>query len=287
MARSRNFCFTWNNYSDASIQVLTELECKYLCYGKEVGESGTPHLQGVVVFANAVSHKSVIKKLKGAHVEPCKGSIEQNETYCKKDGDWIERGSKPMNQMEKGEKGKEYYQEILDLARADRIHEIDPQAQLVHGLALRRERDEASKKRKFEDTEETHLWYYGESGTGKSRKARIDHPEAYLKMCNKWWDGYEDEETVLVEDFDKKHEVMCHHLKLWADRYPFLAEYKGGAKKIRPKLIIVTSNYHPSEIWSDSKDLEPIKRRFKIVRFGVCPPYSEASPFVDPFYPMN
>uniref|UniRef100_UPI004048D2CF hypothetical protein n=1 Tax=Rheinheimera sp. TaxID=1869214 RepID=UPI004048D2CF len=266
MSRSYNFTFTQNNYVDTDM--VDKIPCKYIVYGKEKGESGTPHLQGAITFASQKTLSSVIKKLPGCHVEIARNIFHAVE-YCKKEGDVTERGTPPVSKKEQGVKGKAYYQNILDLARADQIDQIDPEAQLRFRSAIRGERDEASKKRKLEDTEEQHLWYFGPSGSGKSRKAREEHPEAYLKMCNKWWDGYNEEETVLIEDFDKKHEILCHHLKIWGDRYPHLAEYKGGSKKIRPNKLIVTSNYHPTEIWTDSSDLEPILRRFKCVEFTL------------------
>jgi hypothetical protein len=59
-------------------------------------------------------------------------------------------------------------------------------------------------------------------------------------------------------------------LKIWADRYPFSPEVKGShMKKIRPKKIIVLSNYTPEEVFTSDQDLLPIKRRFKIVHFNT------------------
>ena len=91
----------------------------------------------------------------------------------------------------------------------------------------------------------TNIWYYGPPGTGKSRKVRQDHPDVYDKPLNKWWDAYEDQDVVVLDDFGNNHAVLGDHLKRWADHYPFTAEVKGGATTIRPKTIIVTSNYHP------------------------------------------
>ncbi len=265
MSQSRNFVFTMNNYEDTKL--VDELDCRYIIYGKEVGASGTPHLQGAVVFKSARRLPAVIKKMPGCHVEMMHGRLEQAVEYCMKDGDWTERGDKPKSQSEKGAGEKRRWKEIREAAEEGRYEDIDDEVRFKYDQNIERIRSRALKARKLQDTETQHEWYWGDSGTGKSRKARTENPEAYLKMCNKWWDGYTDQETVIIEDLDKKHDVLCHHLKIWGDRYPFPGEMKGSGAVIRPKKIIVTSNYHPSDIWFSDSDLQPILRRFKCVEF--------------------
>jgi len=84
---------------------------------------------------------------------------------------------------------------------------------------------------------------------------------------NKWWCGYQHQLNVIVDDFDKSHNYMGYYLKIWADMYSFNAEIKNGSMFIRPEHIIVTSNYHPNDIWDDNTTIEPIRRRFKVIRF--------------------
>ena len=272
----RGWCYTLNNYTVEEHEKLQSLACKYHVIGEEEGESGTPHLQGFIYFASAKTF-SAAKKVIGerAHIEEMKGTPTQAAEYCKKEGRFWEHGECPLEPTQKGKMEQDRWG--VAYTEAKETGEVsDAQIALVHCRSIHFLYNQAQMKKPRVDTETKHLWYWGKSGTGKSRKAREDHPDAYLKMCNKWWDGYANEDVVLIEDFDRNHGVLCHHLKIWADRYPFLAEIKGAGTKIRPQLVIVTSNYHPRDIWTAEEDLGPMMRRFHCVEFVFAVGQSEA-----------
>jgi hypothetical protein len=75
------------------------------------------------------------------------------------------------------------------------------------------------------------------------------------------------EPNVIVNDIEKSDDFMLGNLKRWGEHEPFQAEDKyGGFRSIRPNFTGVTSNYHPKELWPNATELEPITRRFKIVK---------------------
>ena len=79
------------------------------------------------------------------------------------------------------------------------------------------------------------------------------------------------QDTVLIDDIEQDEKYMLGMLKKIAQHKPFVAEDKyGGLRLIRPKRILVTSNYHPNEIW-ENKEVKALNRRFKYHHHAQLP----------------
>ena len=102
------------------------------------------------------------------------------------------------------------------------------------------------------------VFVYGTSGSGKSSIAR-DFARAYYpvdsgacfyaKNISRWWDRYQGEPVVILDDPEPApFRQLSELLKVWGDRYAFLAEVKGGTIQVNPEWFIVTANYSLAEL---------------------------------------
>lgn len=273
--RRRNYACTWNNYPEDWEIHFEEMytvskKFRYIVGGEEVGEQGTPHIQAHFDMANSITITALQKVLKKhnirASVIEYKSQLhaDNGRDYCFKDGKFKEWGEAPsqgrrndlIDYMEDcknnpTKKRKTLFEEFPQvMARYPRF------ADEYRGLTYKPPIQD------WDDNDPPNIWCYGPPGVGKSSTYR--ELGAYPKPLNKWWPGYDYDDDVILEDFDQDHKCLGHHLKIWADRYPFWAEVKGTYQLINPKRIIVTSNYAIDEIGFAPKVAEAIKRRFTV-----------------------
>jgi len=89
-SRSRSWVWTLNNYTDDEEHQLQmfihDNSVSYIVYGREVGESGTPHLQGFIQFKTRKTFQVVRAVLprRVAHIAVAEHPYKAQE-YCKKD----------------------------------------------------------------------------------------------------------------------------------------------------------------------------------------------------------
>lgn len=259
--KSRAFQFTWNNYTDDDVEYLKGQSFRYLIFGREKGESGTPHLQGMIVFENPRSFESIRKKifLEKAHLEVAR-SQQALMKYNKKEGDWEEYGNPP-------EQGRRYdIEEMVDMvkggSKAKQLWEHNSTLMLQYNKAFERCRYDM-----MEDREEPPkvFWFYGGTGTGKTRKAFEYCESRYIKDGTMWWDGYSQQKAIIIDDFDG-HWPYRDLLRL-LDRYPYSGQVKGGYVKINSPFIFITCEHHPSLLWSGAELAQILRRIFEVQFF--------------------
>jgi len=91
------YVFTINNYIFDDIQRMINVgNQKYLIFGFEIApDTGTPHIQGCVVFYNHVHWTSFKKQMPRAWFEPMRGTVDHNFVYTGKENEQYEFGEKP------------------------------------------------------------------------------------------------------------------------------------------------------------------------------------------------
>ena len=262
--RMRNICFTLNNYDEKDIQGLKQLEdVQYIIFGKEIAPTtGTPHLQGYIQFSKKVTF-NVIRKLFKWNIRIADGDARSNTKYCEKDKDVYTRGT-PKSQGKRNDI-KRVIQEVKDGHNMRHIMEDCSNFQAIRVAEKCLQYFEPPRNK---DEPTWVYWFFGPAGAGKTRIAHaILGEDHYAKEPGKFWNNYDGEVNVRIDDF-RKDEYSFSNLLRILDRYKMIVETKGGARQLRAKLIVITSDKAPWEIWSGNDLKQVIRRLCTVQRLG-------------------
>ena len=251
---------------------LARGDCSYFAFQLEKGEQGTPHFQGCFGFLT-MRNLAAMRKKYPMHIEITRNAMASWD-YCQKEDTRLEgpwhHGAPPAKLNTKGDKA----------ARNKYIAEVGAAKACEEGLidVTQYAKAKASINQYIEDKRKVdsltvldNQWHYGDPGTGKTLHCIQTWPDYYEKDKTKYWNGYNEQETVLIDDIEQDEKFMLGMLKKIAQHKPFVAEDKyGGLRLIRPKRILVTSNYHPNEIW-EKKEFKALDRRFKYHHHAQLP----------------
>lgn len=282
---SNHWCFTDFEMRDWGEIFEKDDRIVYLCYQKEKCPStGKDHFQGYLQFRKKLRNRlTAMKKIHNtAHWGACKGSDIENYKYCSKNDSAYPDTFEEFGEREERTKGgtRSDLQEVKKMidGGASEVEIADAHFGVwcqYHRAFTRYRMLKAERRREKTEVEV----YLGEPGSGKSRAAWERYPDAYDWNDNKWWDGYENQEVVIMDDF--KGNITYTELLKLMDRYPKRVETKGGFATFNSKKIIITSCveiedwYEYDEVRRKVREVErriDKKERFKVLSGGETPP---------------
>lgn len=272
--RERRWCFT-NFDLDVSVDslenrgvpqlgfVIWQLEC--------ASSTQKKHQQGYLEWCNPVSLSTCKKLLPTAHWEIARGSASDSIAYCSKDEGRADpyvsvRLGEPMQQGKRNDI-HEFAKTITDnkLSFLDQML-LNPHMFLKYGRNAEKLNQMVMSRQKVREPPIL-IWLQGLSETGKSTYFRnfmqTNKFSYYMKPTDcAWWDGYNNEQIVWIDEFDTQSVTYPLFLKMIdVDCIPI--QVKGGMKTMTTSVFFVTSNRMPTTIFADRVDTSAMDRRLR------------------------
>lgn len=261
--RLRNFCFT--SFAEEA-PVFDDTKMKYLTYGREVcPTTGKKHLQGYCELLSQMTVGAIQKKIfagEKLHLESRKGSAHDAASYCWKDGNYMQFGDLSTqgarNDLQSVIDGVNSGWGVIDVVN-NTPHQFIKFHKGIKELMFWKSKARAQNWR---DVNVMVLW--GASGVGKTRSA-LQHGGFKLRAGDSWYDGYDGEDTLILDEFTHNCIEWSELLSL-LDGHPLRMPIKGSHVYAMWTTVILTSNLDP-KLWYKGVigDMSPLFRRIKSI----------------------
>lgn len=284
------FLLTWPKSEYLTIEIALRMlqgegRARYLCVCKEQHADGSEHHHALAIYEKRLKktknvfdffgHGCNVKFLRTA------GDVKRALNYVKKEGIFQEVGELDDKYKKLDKREKAYY-----VLQHNNVECIDSghfsfseltKLQAIRNLFLM---DWPQFKLR-----EVH-WYYGSTGTGKTRTSWEIIMERGYKIEDVWmssgkidpfFNGYTGQKAVILDDFRPgfcRFEMLLRLL----DGYPVTINVKGGYVQWMAELIIITAPIPPSEMFVNHQtgeewdNLDQLKRRINLtMNFDLKP----------------
>lgn len=304
MSRSkahRKYQLTFNNPQDHGFThevikttITTFKGCLYWCLADEIGEQGTPHTHLYAAFHNPVEFSTMQQRFYGAHIEPAKGTHQENRDYIRKEGKWQddikhetsvsgtfeESGELPPEENKRQKQYDAILAMIQDGAGNAEILREFPSAMnhLPHIEAARQTLLEEKFRKEFRQLRVEYIW--GETGVGKTRSVMEQYGyENVYRVTNYThpFDGYAGQDVILFDEF--RSSLMVADMLKYLDGYPLMLPCRFSDKVACFTKVYLISNIplekqYPNVQREEPETWQAFKRRFHSVK-ELLPPKSD------------
>lgn len=259
MSQARNVTITVYNCEFKSFKgIIDEEERIRYCIAQEevCPETKREHIQGYIQFRRPLKF-STIKNLlpPGTHIEKARGTAEENRQYCSK-----QESRKPGGQtLESGEithqgkrKDLDSLKQAIDSgAKEDDICNRDDLFGVwVKYPGVYKRYKQAKIKSRDRNSCPDVSFFTGQPGVGKTRRVFDEHKDdVFVKDNTKWWDGYEGQRCILLDELDTHDHWKIEEMLRFLDRYPYQGQTKGGYVNINSPFIAITSNKSLNDLY--------------------------------------
>jgi len=300
--RARDWCFTLNNYRVAPVgywpemgKTVPELYFElgewrdsivyFVCQQEVCPTTRTPHLQGFVQFKNARSLLGVtgLCGLEGSHVEPRRGNPEEASNYCKDEETRDPQGIGPFEfgtlaGTRAGQGRRTDWDSVHDLARrrASVVEFLEEVPHLAYPHIGRIPTWVAAHDSEVRDWKTRPIILFGPPRAGKSftmrrwakEQAALLRSSVFEKSdADKWWDGYNGEYVVTIDEMGGNYFKWTDLLKFFEEGV-LRVQYKGGSRHMLAKVVYMTCNVHPAYWYKDRAWDDTNAFRARIAEFG-------------------
>lgn len=248
----KSWAFTLNNYTEEEEKQLKDLECNYIVYGHEVGQEGTPHLQGHIVFKTA-KRLSGLKKINERIHWSETIDEEASANYCMKDKNYFTKDNRKQGK-------RSDLTEAIETLRAKGMQQVKTDHPETY-VRFYRGLEQLSMDDSIRNFKPYVEWIFGSTGTGKTRYVYERETDLWISGRDlRFWNGYQNQEATLFDDF-RGDFCTFHELLRILDRYPMTVDVKGGYRNLNSKRMYITSCYPPTDVYKTREDISQLVRR--------------------------